>query len=188
MYTDPETGQSYGIPEWLVTEPLKYSKGEGYGAMYYLIDEVWDEEWDELLSGVVLQENKMNKLEIYTRIEEEKLAVKNHQDRIVELEVALKPKNKPWDFGLSQSNFLTSNQGKGWTNVFVPSQLGCSTYENVKVLGNLKNIVENEGPIVIGLSVEEAKHIQRVWSTIGSDAHNHVVTGVAAALERYNNG
>lgn len=131
----------------------------------------------------------MNKEEIQTRLAEEKLAVESHQKRIEELEKKLKVEAKEWDFGkLKTGTGLRIRRRDGWSFAdYGIDRLtgGPLADEDYKVYGNLKNIVENEGPIVIGLSVEDAEYILSNWRLV-TQTGQRIGKRLTAALERFN--
>ena len=96
-------------------------------------------------------------------------------------------KPKAWDFGLSVGG-LRIHGWDTWSRGSNPmvSKSGVKD-SDVHILGNLKDIVENRGPIVVGMSVEDAKRrLKSIKGISYPKPHTVQLRGyLTAALERY---
>ena len=116
---------------------------------------------------------------------------KQHMARCEEiLAEAEKLEAKVWDFGMwTHQTTVRIFGAHGWSNSSDP-HTGFGGHEGMHTYGNLKDIVENQGPIVIGMSLEDAKRrLNNIKNIPYPLSHSVRLRGyLEAALKQYEEG
>jgi len=96
-------------------------------------------------------------------------------------------KPKAWDFGIAKGQTsVRIRSGDGWSMASKPTTVHSAIDDDdMHVYGNLKEIVEQQGPIVVGMSVAHAQIIVSAWLGHSSRAFNDPAEHIRDALARY---
>jgi len=92
---------------------------------------------------------------------------------------------KRWDFGSIDDGLVHIYGSEGWSYANDPHHSSKGNYisTHIRRLGNLKEIVECQGPIVVGMNSRTARLAVDYFQCFS--AHNTVASNLRAAVARY---